>query len=133
MLNNLNNTIPEEPEWARKHVVDFTQIDGLAKNTVDYDIGGYQIMWVVPKNAKNKEAAIELLMAMNQPKVAGKWVRAAQSPTGIEAGLTSSSMGGNQFETFINSIDQKYGENQTTLGENSQYIFDYERRFSNNY
>ena len=115
---NLNNMMPSEYPVTKP---------------VDYYIGGYQIMWVVPKNAKNKEAAIELLMAMNQPKVADKWVRAAKSPTGIKAELSSSSMGGDQFENFINSIEEKYGENKITLGGNSQYIFDYDRRFSNNY
>jgi len=100
---------------------------------VDYYIGGYQIMWVVPKNAKHPEAAIDFLMAMNQPKVADKWVRYAKSPTGIKAELASSSMGGDQFENFINTIEEKYGENKITLSGNSQYIFDHERRFSNNY
>lgn len=100
---------------------------------VDYYIGGYQVMWVVPKNAKNPDAAVDFLMAMNQPKVADKWMRYAKSPTGIKAELASSSMGGDQFENFINAIDEKYGENKITLSGNSQYIFDHERRFSNNY
>lgn len=100
---------------------------------VDYYIGGYQIMWVVPKNAQHPEAAIDFLMAMNQPKVADKWVRYAKSPTGIKAELASSSMGGDQFENFINAIDEKYGERKITLAGNSQYIFDAERRFSENY
>jgi ABC-type glycerol-3-phosphate transport system substrate-binding protein len=42
-------------------------------------------------------------------------------------------MGGDQIENFINAIDQKYGENKITLGGNNQYIFDAERRFSENY
>jgi ABC-type glycerol-3-phosphate transport system substrate-binding protein len=100
---------------------------------VNHYIGGYQIMWVVPKNAQHPKAAIDFLMAMNQPKVADKWVRYAKSPTGIKAELASSSMGGDQFENFINAIDQKYGENKITLGGNNQYIFDAERRFSENY
>ncbi|WP_157202428.1 hypothetical protein [Marinilabilia salmonicolor] len=41
-------------------------------------------------------------------------------------------MESDQFETFINSINHKYGENKITPGGNSQYFFDYERRFSNN-
>lgn len=100
---------------------------------VDYYIGGYQIMWVVPKNAKNKEAAIEFLLEMNKPRVADKWVRYSKSPTGIKAELASSAFGGDQFEDFVNGIDEKYGENMITLSGNSQYIFDQERRFSKNY
>jgi ABC-type glycerol-3-phosphate transport system substrate-binding protein len=100
---------------------------------VKYYIGGYQIMWVVPKNAEHPETAIDMLMAMNQPEVADKWVRYAKSPTGIKAELASSSMGGDQFENYLNAIDEKYGEDQITLSGNSQYIFDYERRFSNNF
>ncbi|WP_291855780.1 hypothetical protein, partial [Marinilabilia sp.] len=35
MLNNVNNIILEEPDWAKKYLIDFSVIDGFTENTVD--------------------------------------------------------------------------------------------------
>lgn len=99
---------------------------------VDYYIGGYQIMWVVPKNAKHREEAIDILLAMNKPKVADKWGRYTKTSTGIKAQLTSSAMGGDHFENFITEIENKYGENKIALSGNNKYIFNYDQRFTAN-
>jgi len=52
---------------------------------------------------------------MNKPKAADKWERYSKSPTGIKAELASSAFGDDQFEDFVNGVEEKYGENMITL------------------
>jgi hypothetical protein len=94
--------------------------------------GGYQIQWAVPKNAPHKQEAIQFLLAMNNAKVAEKWVRYTKCPTGIKGKLASVSMGVDHFEDFTYQIQEKYRNKQITFSA-SQHIFGFEQRRSNNY
>lgn len=70
--------------------------------------GAYQIMWAVLKNSPNKDAAINLLLAMNSPDVAEMWVQYTKCPTGIKGKLTDVSFGTDQYESFSNYIQTQY-------------------------
>jgi ABC-type glycerol-3-phosphate transport system substrate-binding protein len=101
------------------------------KNTTIY-FGGYNIIWAVPKNAPNKEAAIKFLVYMNSPDVAEKWSRFTKCSTGIKGNLTATKFGFDQFEDFNFYIDQKYGNSKIQNGDAS-LIVGKSKRGINNY
>lgn len=79
--------------------------------------GGYLIMWGVLKNSPNRDAAVDFLLKMNTPDVAEMWVQYTKCPTGIKGKLTDVSFGTDQFETFSNHIQSKYGSNTYRTSE----------------
>lgn len=86
-------------------------------------IGGYQVIWAVPKNAPHREEAIKFLLAMNSSKVAEKWIRYAKCPTGIKGKLASISLGVDQFEDFTYKINEKYGRSNFFYVKRNDLLF----------
>jgi hypothetical protein len=104
----LNNMLPTEmPVFNDSHIY----------------IGGYQATWGVLKNSPHKDQAIRLLLALNTPDFAEKWVRYTKSPIGIKGNLTSVNFGFDKFEDYEFYIRKKYGENKTPVYNTSSYYF----------
>lgn len=95
-------------------------------------IGGYQIMWGVPQNAPNRDEAVKFLLAMNDARIAEKWVRYTKCPTGIQGKLATVTMGVDHFEDFTFQINQKYERNKINPSA-SQYIFGFNQRYNTYY
>lgn len=83
----------------------------------------YDITWCVLKNSPNKDEAVELLLAMTDPKVAERWVQCTKCPTGIKSRLTGQSFGLDRFENFSDYIQSNYKDDVYNYGEDfSKYI-----------
>jgi hypothetical protein len=92
-------------------------------NEINFYPASYQIMWGVLKKAKNRDAAVDFLLAMNTPDMAEMWVQYTKCPTGIKGKLTDVSFGSDQFESFSLHVQKNYGENTYHFGEYiEQYI-----------
>lgn len=77
----------------------------------NYYLGGYIPTWGVMRNSRNRDLAIELLMAWCTPKIAEKWVRYTKNPTGIIGNLSVAESGIDSFEQFQSDITARYGGN----------------------
>lgn len=82
----------------------------------------YTVTWGIPKNAPNREEAVDFLLDMNKPSVAEMWTRYTKCPTGIEGNLSSASFGGDQFENFSRYVQENYSENKYRYYWNSSWI-----------
>lgn len=92
--------------------------------TSDAYLGGYASNFAVLKNAPHREAAIRLMMFWCTPQVAEKWVRYTKSPSGVKGSLTTSAFGIDPYESYMYTMEKKYGvrkfpqsENQYMIGE----------------
>jgi len=94
---------------------------------------GFPILWVVPKNAPNKEEAIKLLLKMNNPTLAEDWVRYTKCPTGIKGSIANGGFGTDQYEQFLGHIKNTYGSNIYSMIYDSQYIFGKKHANKQNY
>jgi len=83
--------------------------------------GGYNANWAVLKNSPNRDEAIKLMMHWCKPEVAEKWVRYSKSPSGVKGNFTTSSFGVDAYETYIFTIEKKYGSN-LLKDEDNEYI-----------
>lgn len=92
-------------------------------NPVDFYPGAYEVMWAVPKNAPNKEEAIDFLTAMNNPTMADLWVRNTKCPTGIKGNVVGVSFGNDLFENFSSHIQSAYGSNLFYSRESGSTLF----------
>jgi ABC-type glycerol-3-phosphate transport system substrate-binding protein len=95
--------------------------------------GGYNITWVVPKKAKNKDAAVKFLLSMNTSETAEKWVRYTKSPTGVKGNLTTLSFGTDKFEDFQITVEKKYKNHKIGLLYGSAFCFGSKNSGVNNY
>jgi ABC-type glycerol-3-phosphate transport system substrate-binding protein len=97
---------------------------------VDSYVGGYQIIWAVPKNAPHKEEAIKFLLALNSAKTAEKWIRYTKCPTGIKGKLATVSIGVDKFEDFTYQIGKQYGHNGLFYVKRNYYLFGENYKYS---
>lgn len=85
-------------------------------------LGGYVANFAVLKNSPHRDEAIKLMMYWCKPEIAEKWVRYTKSPSGVIGNLTTSSFGVDQFESFIYTIDKKYGTNTIQELDNQYFL-----------
>ncbi len=85
--------------------------------------GGYNMTWVVPKKAKNRDNAVKFLLYMNSPEFAEKWTRYTKSPSGINGKLTTLNFGADKFENFQVMTDKKYQGKKIDLLWGSAFCF----------
>jgi ABC-type glycerol-3-phosphate transport system substrate-binding protein len=85
--------------------------------------GGYNVTWVVPKNAPHREQAIRFLLYMNSENFGEKWARNTKSPTGIRLNQNKMDFIMDRFEKFQSDMDKKYSEHKTILFDNSGFCF----------
>jgi hypothetical protein len=84
--------------------------------------GASIITWAVLKNAPHKEEAIKYLLAMNKPEMADAWVRYTKCPTGIKGSLADVTFGGDQFENFSFTVQNKYKNKQYKYYESGHWV-----------
>lgn len=99
-----------------------TELPGF-KSHVIYP-AAYQVTWGVVKNSPHQEEAVKFLLAMNTPEIAEMWSRYTKCPTGIKGNLASASFGGDQFESFANYVQTKFGTNIYRYYESSAWMLD---------
>lgn len=74
--------------------------------------GGFNIVFAVPQNAKNKEAALRFIKYISSKEIADKWVKYSKCPTGLKTSDVYSNFGQDAYEQFYKHITEKYGNNQ---------------------
>lgn len=85
--------------------------------------GGYNMTWVVPKKAKNRDNAVKFLLYMNSLDFVEKWTRYTKSPSGVKGKLTSLNFGTDKFENFQVMTDNKYQGKKIDLLWGSAFCF----------
>lgn len=70
--------------------------------------GTYNAIFAIPKNAKNREAAIRLMKYMSSMDIAEKWEKYSKCPTGLNGRISFSEFGDDAFSIFSNHLDDKY-------------------------
>jgi spermidine/putrescine-binding protein len=74
--------------------------------------GFYQTIFVVPKKAKNIEAAKKLIQFISSSETAEKWIKYSECPTGLKTQISYSDFGQEEFEQYFRHLQNKYGNNQ---------------------
>jgi len=85
----------------------------------DSYIGGYTANWAVPKNAAHIKEAIQMMMYWCRPDVAEQWSRCTKCPSGVKGNLTTTSFGFDSFESFVFTLENKYGDKKVHPVTNS--------------
>jgi ABC-type glycerol-3-phosphate transport system substrate-binding protein len=85
-------------------------------------LGEISIPWVVPKNARNREQAIQFMLFWCRPDIADNWVRNTKSPTGIKGSLVQTEFGFDVYETFDYTISKKYSGKKTSFQYNNHAV-----------
>jgi ABC-type glycerol-3-phosphate transport system substrate-binding protein len=70
--------------------------------------GRYNAVFVIPKNAKNKDLAIKLMKFISSQETAEKWLKYSKCPTGLKNKISYNEFGSDEFNEFARHINQKY-------------------------
>lgn len=70
--------------------------------------GTYNAIFVIPKNARNRDAAIRLMEYMSSVDIAEKWEKYSKCPTGLKGRMDFTEFGDDAFSIFSKHIDEKY-------------------------
>jgi hypothetical protein len=73
--------------------------------------GFYNSVFVIPKNAKNKEGAVKLMKFICSGDIAEKWVKYSRCPTSLKSNEVYSDLANNEINTFSQQIKTKYNDN----------------------
>lgn len=92
------------------------EMPSLKDKTASSYSGIYHAIFVAPKKAKNKEAAMRFIKFISSKDVADKWIKYSQCPTGLKNSISYTDFGESSFAKFSRHISKKY---------NSQYSEDY--------
>lgn len=109
-----------EAEDAQKTMNCYPNEYPVFKNTTHYPFG-YIIMWGVLKNSPNRDAAVDMLLAMNTPDIADRWVQYTKCPTGIVGNVSDVLFGVDQFESFTNFLQANYEDRTFRADETISY------------
>jgi ABC-type glycerol-3-phosphate transport system substrate-binding protein len=93
--------------------------------------GTYNAIFVVPKKAKNKEAAIRLMKFISTPDIAEKWENYSKCPTGLKSRFSLNEFGTDGFSSLSKHMTLKYNNHleDKTISQtlfNSSTILTYE-------
>jgi ABC-type glycerol-3-phosphate transport system substrate-binding protein len=70
--------------------------------------GIYNCTFVIPKNAKNRDAAIRLMKFISSADVAEKWESYTKCPTGLRSRMSMNEFGTDDFSNFSKHLAKKY-------------------------
>jgi len=116
------------PEGVKvMHPCEIPSIDNKQANTYS---GVYSSIFVIPKNAKNKEAAELLMKFICSQETAEKWTKYAKSPTGLSNRISYSDFGKDEFAKFDQHIKKKYNDK---LGDADQIAIIFNSKAPLNY
>jgi ABC-type glycerol-3-phosphate transport system substrate-binding protein len=88
------------------------EIPSLDNHTSKYYPGFSQLIFVVPKNSQNPEAAKRFIKYMSTTETADKWVKYSKCPTGMKTTMSYNDFGQDNYNIFFRHIQKKYGNNQ---------------------
>lgn len=111
------NTNPEGEKKMRP--CELPSMTGKISNTYP---GLYNAVFVVPKNAKNREAAIKLMQFICSPEIAEKWEVYTKCPTGLQNRVSLNEFGSDAFSKLSQHITQKY-DNKLEEANLSKILF----------
>lgn len=77
-----------------------------------YYPGYSQVIFVVPKYSKNREAAMRLMKYFSSTESADKWIKYAKCPTGLKNSEIYSDFGEDKYSLIYKHLQSKYGNNQ---------------------
>ena len=86
------------------------EIPSLENKQAKLYSGRYTSVFVVPKNAKNREAAESLMKFMSSEITADKWILYSKSPTGLKNRISYSDFGNDEYTLFSKHIKEKYND-----------------------
>ena len=72
--------------------------------------GQYSAVFVIPKNARNKEAAIRLMKFIASSETASKWMKYSKSPSGLRTRINLSELGKDDYDLLFQHIKMKYND-----------------------
>lgn len=75
--------------------------------------GRYNCVFVVPKNARHREAAEKLMQFISSEETAGKWIKYSKCPTGLRNQISYSDFGTDKYTNFNRHISRKYHDRLT--------------------
>ena len=86
------------------------EIPSLDNKKANSYSGRYTSVFVVPKNAKNSEAAELFIRFIYSKQIADKWVKYSKCPTGLKNIISYSDFGNDSYAHFSQHITKKYGD-----------------------
>jgi ABC-type glycerol-3-phosphate transport system substrate-binding protein len=84
------------------------EIPSMTGKTASTYPGIYNAVFVVPKNAKNRDAAIKLMQFISSPEIAEKWEVYSKCPTGLRNRVSLNEFGTDAFSKLSKHIAEKY-------------------------
>ena len=84
------------------------EIPSIGNNKATCYSGMYNAIFVVPKNAKNKDGAIKLMKFISSSETAEKWVKYSKCPTGLKHKEVYSDLANSEINKFSQHIKAKY-------------------------
>lgn len=110
------NTNPEGEKKMRP-----CELPSMEGKLADSYAGNYNAVFVVPKQAKNKEGAIKLMKFITSKNTAEKWVKYSKCPTGLKYKVVYAELSKDATNIFTQHIQNKYNdrlaENHLQLGK----------------
>lgn len=116
------NSNPEGAKQMRP-----TEIPSMKDGMSKFYVGFYQVIFVVPKNAQNSEAASKFITHISNSEIADKWINYSKCPTGLKSNITYTDFGQDNFDIFFRHIQKKYGNNQIDV-DLGNYLFNSKKR-----
>lgn len=98
-------------------------------------ISEYRTVWIVPKDAVNKEEAIRFMLYWCKPEVLDTWGLYTKSPSGVKGSKLVTTFGLDELEVFTHTIDEKFKNNKISsdygsgiyLGANNKSLPNYSK------
>lgn len=84
--------------------------------------GNYNAVFVVPKKAKNRDAAIKFMKFISSEETAEKWIKYSKSPSGLKSRIAYNDFGLDKYSRFSNHISTKY-DNRLDEGRIEWFLF----------
>jgi ABC-type glycerol-3-phosphate transport system substrate-binding protein len=105
------------------------ELPSMTGKVADYYPGVYQCVFVVPKNAKNKDAAINLMKFITNGDVGFKWEKYSNCPTGLKTSANFSEFGSDAFNNFSEHVHLKY-DNKLQQVNLSEILFNSDKNIN---
>lgn len=103
-----NNWLKSKPNDAK--VMKFCEIPSFKGQKSSGYYGWYNCVFVIPKNAKNKEGAVKLMKHISSRDTGEKWAKYAKSPSGLKTTIAYNDFATDDFTKFSRHISNKYDD-----------------------
>jgi ABC-type glycerol-3-phosphate transport system substrate-binding protein len=116
-----NNSNPEGLKKMRP-----CEIPSMTGGESMFYAGFFQVVFVVPKNAKNREGAEQYIKFLSSSEIAEKWINYSKCPTGLRNNISYTDFGQDKFDIFFRHLNQKFGNRQAEVNL-SRYLLKSEK------